>query len=564
MITSSIIGNKTKSFYYEISATFLLSTVAVTFVISCIVFALNGVISGWIFPVSVLISSTAILLPRFNIHDTIKGLITGIMVIAGGCVVSSFLFDNSYDGNAYHQEAITFLLDGWNPFYSQAPTETFWVNHYAKALEIVSATIASATGNIESGKAVNIIIFFSMLFFALSSVEILCKKHSKNLHILIAACICANPVVTSQIFSFYNDYALYCFIVIDLSLFIILLNSKFWTLTLLRMGMATILAADTKFSHFFYMGILWIAMLAYLLHHRRNDKKLYFRFCATGISSALIAFFLTGFHPYMTNTIDFGNPLFPLVGGNVDIMSINTPDIYSGGNRFSNFLISLFSQKIAYDSLLPNPAGFLTLALDSRVQGFGPFMGSILFLSIAYMLLRKANGTAWYAIAVIFLMTFCFEQSWWARYTPFLWLIPCIALISTVSRVRNNNITAKTILGLFFVIMLTTGGAALGLSIAKNISTYLYRKELFTILHKEKQVRIADERFATFIWKMNRQGIEPIPVERDSLDLSRSLYIYGNKPGMPVVELNREDYEKITQASLKSKIMMISNRKITE
>lgn len=563
MITSSIIGNKTKSFYHEVSATFLLSTVAVTFVISCIVFALRGVISGWIFPVSVLISSTVILLPRFNFHDTIKGLITGIIVISGGCIVSSFLFDNSYDGNAYHQEAIAFLIDGWNPFYSQANTETPWVNHYAKALEIVSATIASATGNIESGKAVNLIIFFSMLFFALSSVETLCKKYSKTIHFLITACICANPVVTSQLFSFYNDYALYCLIIINLSLFIFLLNSKSRTLPLLGMGMATILAADTKFSHFFYMGILWVAMLAYLLHHRSNDKRLYLRFCATGISSALIAFFLTGFHPYMTNTIDFGNPLFPLVGGDADIMSVNTPDIYSGGNRFSNFLISLFSQNTAYDSLLPDPAALLTLDLDSRLQGFGPFMGIILLLSIADMVLRKADGTAWYAVAVILFMTFCFEQSWWARYIPFLWLVPCIAMISSASYVRNNKIT-KTTRAILIIIMLTTGGAALGLSLAKNISTYLYRKELFTILRKEKQVRIADEKFATFTWKMNRQGIEPISVERDSLDLSRSLYIYGSKPGMPIVELNRHDYEKITRPSLKSKIMMISNRKITE
>lgn len=50
-------------------------------------------------------------------------------IYAAGC-----LYDLSWDGQAYHQEAVIQLRNGWNPFHD-APLKgihSVWINHYAK------------------------------------------------------------------------------------------------------------------------------------------------------------------------------------------------------------------------------------------------------------------------------------------------------------------------------------------------------------------------------------------------------------------------------------------------
>ncbi|UUZ83650.1 hypothetical protein LJK88_07435 [Paenibacillus sp. P26] len=39
------------------------------------------------------------------------------LLFAAGFIVCGYFFDLSYDGQAYHQEAIIHLSNGWNPVY---------------------------------------------------------------------------------------------------------------------------------------------------------------------------------------------------------------------------------------------------------------------------------------------------------------------------------------------------------------------------------------------------------------------------------------------------------------
>nr|NJM03088.1 hypothetical protein [Desulfobacula sp.] len=80
--------------------------------------------------------------------------------------VSSQFYDTTYDGRAYHQEAIIGLAEGYyNPYYRQLDENeelhALWINHYPKAMEIVSSAVYAFTGDIETGKAFNLLFMIS-------------------------------------------------------------------------------------------------------------------------------------------------------------------------------------------------------------------------------------------------------------------------------------------------------------------------------------------------------------------------------------------------------------------
>lgn len=540
---------------------FLLSTAFLIFAIACIVFASGGSVESWIFPVSTAVALSVTIASAKDTSAAVGSTGIGLAVIILSTIVSAFLYDNSYDGNAYHQESIILLYDGWNPFRQQAPTETLWVAHYAKFLEIASACIAKTTGSIESGKAINLIIFFAMAFVAYPVITNLCSRCSRHTGLLITICLCMNPVVMAQLLTFYNDYALYCYIVILVALYIILFHGLDRRISLIFMALVTVISADTKFTHFFYVGIVWGAIVVHAAATHR--KSLCINLSVAGICAALTGFFLTGFHPYITNISGFGNPFYPLVGSDIDIMTNNTPDLYLGGDRFSNFFVSLFSGTKPFDSVIPDPSVLIRLNADTRTQGFGPFMPLLLILSIMIMVLSRGGRSAWYAIAVATIMTFCFEQSWWARYTPFIWLIPVISMTASAESRRRNIGSIKFIRIAMIILMSLTGVVALATGIAKNVSTRIYRESLFKELQKQDSCRIADNNFYSLTWKMHRRRIKTIESPLSSLDSRCSLYIYGTTPGMPVVELSESGYASMTCPSLKSRIMLINTRKIS-
>ncbi|MEI6728779.1 MAG: hypothetical protein WCK98_04005 [bacterium] len=90
---------------------------------------------------------------------TVASLVITIGSFVVSLNVSQKFYDLSYDGQAYHGEAIIELNEGWNPIYERAPgygggTHSIWLNAYPKASWLNSVSIYKVTGNIESGKTI--------------------------------------------------------------------------------------------------------------------------------------------------------------------------------------------------------------------------------------------------------------------------------------------------------------------------------------------------------------------------------------------------------------------------
>ena len=87
--------------------------------------------------------------------------------------VSRSFFDLSYDGQAYHQEALIQLVRGWNPVYQQlngpeANNMHRWLNHYSKGVWFYESVIFQVTQNMEAAKLFHLWLMMAAFSITLS------------------------------------------------------------------------------------------------------------------------------------------------------------------------------------------------------------------------------------------------------------------------------------------------------------------------------------------------------------------------------------------------------------
>jgi hypothetical protein len=374
-------------------------------------------------------------------------------VIVFSLVISTLFYDYSWDGQTYHQEAIFYLKNGWNPIYEHHASNAsheIWLSHYAKGLETISATIYSTTSNIETGKAVNFILVFASAFlffsFLKTCYEILSLKKKILLTLIFVLC----PVVTAQILTYYIDWAAYSLLLILVPSIVIFLkeHSKY---NLFVIASVVFLAATIKFNIFFWILFVLFIYLIYIFYCK--EYQLFKKIIIICIISSVFAVCVAAFNPYITNIIDHKNPFYPLMGeGKIDIMTDNTPLVLLEKSRLESVFISLF--------LLPDmpTIGYQ----DARIGGFGIFFSSILVLSIIlYCAISFCENRGFknkYRIKydifllILFLSLFILPYAWWARYFPFFYAFPLIMLLYSEQEKKNRQLNILRRLVYFLLI----------------------------------------------------------------------------------------------------------------
>lgn len=409
-------------------------------------FMLGGGIELWIFPTATLLALAcghlALASKKLRSLAIARFYIYCIALLLFALLSSAILYDNSFDGATYHQGAVIDMINGANPFHNPDEIEMLWGKHYAKALEIIAATITVCFNRIECGKAVNILIILSSVFITYAFLRRELSKLSTRHTVLLTAVLTLCPVVIRQAYIYYNDYTLYSLMLLLIISIIEIYRSSHST-SWLTLIITCILAATTKFTIGFYIYLTLAVAIVWIFFTRQ--RTLSYRLAIVGIILIVVGFGLYGFHPYITNTIGWGNPFYPLIGSNVDIMTQNTPEVYIHGNRLSNLFTSLFYNSQGTGVWIPFLSHSMSdyyISYDARIAGFGPLFGYILigaFLLAAWVWStqrkqRSTHNTTTYAIitTLLILACFIFEQSWWMRYIPFLWAVPVISIIYTL------------------------------------------------------------------------------------------------------------------------------------
>ncbi|MGX6446099.1 hypothetical protein ACWM35_23085 [Neobacillus sp. K501] len=368
-------------------------------------------------------------------------LLAGIFVV-GGLFAAQF-YDLSYDGQAYQQEAIIQLANNWNPIFGDpvAVIHELWINHYPKGPWILSAVFYKLTGVIEMGKVFNFTLLISSFLITLGTLSQLFPKQAIK-SIMISVVLAFNPIVLTQLTSFYIDGQIYSLLLIIFCMaYRLFYEYGLWEIVVLCFSI--LLLVNIKFTALVYAGVIGVTYLVVLILFKKKD--IIKRIIWPVVISFIVAIAVIGCNPYITNTIKEGNPFYPLFGKDaVDIMTTNSPANYIYHNPIVSLTHSLFaksenpvnprfSEKKIPFTIKKEELEVFT-APDVRAGGFGPLFGGALLVSVLLLLISLFQG--WKRVRyiifpglILLISVLINPESWWARYTPQIWIAPILIVI---------------------------------------------------------------------------------------------------------------------------------------
>ncbi|CAG7639204.1 hypothetical protein PAESOLCIP111_04020 [Paenibacillus solanacearum] len=368
------------------------------------------------------------------------------LVFAVSFLLSGYFYDLSYDGQAYHQETMIHLAGGWNPVYDEplsVPTgHSLWMNHYARASEIAATAFYKATGLLEHSKLFNALLLVASGCLSFSALSALRPGNSAVVSAAVAVLLALNPVSVYQVFSFYVDGMLASLLLCLLALGALLFVRGGW-LPVTAYTLALMMTINIKFTAIGYAGVLTAGLIVALYMSEQFGKLK--RVFTVALAGTIIGVVLIGYNPYVTNTLRFGHPFYPVAGEEkIDVVKNFTPRNLEQMNPLEQIGASYFAVTTG-NSTEKKPTKFkmpftfsgneLTAFAepDVAVSGFGPLFSGVLLLSLIVLVLafRSRSGPALAATAVIALLIVSAvinPAAWWARYVPQLWAVPLICV----------------------------------------------------------------------------------------------------------------------------------------
>ncbi|MCB0847401.1 MAG: hypothetical protein KDE26_29325, partial [Bacteroidetes bacterium] len=402
----------------------------------------------WIFPVSFLVSLGGLLLANQQLEINHRKTLIPVLLMLFACLgISRFIFDTTFDGQDYHQEAILKLLQDWNPV--SKPSYFSIHHHYPVGSWVTSASVVSFTGMIETGKLFQLLLVIGTVYISYFSLSLI-PTLTQWLRILTSIIITFNPVSLVQTLSHYVDGMLgACYLAVILGGVILWFGNdhkKTSLLAYILIGLSIVIGFSLKFTAVPILGMLIIGTgIIFFINQKIAILK---GLILTAGSGGMLAIGLFAFHPYMTNTLRHGDPFFPFNDPEHQTAIIRTqlPDELLDKNRLEKLVLSTFSQtentpneplkwKIPF-TFNPEKLRFFK-GPDTRVGGWGPWFGGMLILSLSgwiFLLKDKKNHKLALntGLCIVFILgsVFIIPEAWNARYVPQYFFIPVIVMLA--------------------------------------------------------------------------------------------------------------------------------------
>jgi len=425
----------------------------------------------------------------------LNAVLLAAAIITAGFWFSKAYVDQSWDGTAYHQEAILQMVDGWPDFPDKLPASVPYRNQidtYPKAVWVISASIYSATSSLEGAKLLHVVLFacaFLFLFGALLQTS----QVSSGGALLIAATAALNPVVIYQSLSFYVDGQLSSLLTALVGLVLLMLAGVRRN-QLLLLAALIVLMINTKQTGVVYAGILTMALLALVYF---NQREWFRRTMFAAVIGGLLGLGVFGYTPYVTNTINHGNPVYPILGrADVDFESGHRPPDFNEMNGVNRLVRSTFSEPTVpkdAPSVLRIPFTMTQddyisrfWGADIRLGGWGVLFSGALTLSLLGFLLlffvpRKPRTVGLALLGAVAVSVLVNPEAWWARFAPQWYLV---ALIPGALLLFGTKLPVRAF-GLAIVLVLLVNSSLVG------YTYYPFNKEL-TAKHHDYLKLIVD------------------------------------------------------------------------
>ena len=432
---------------------FLFLIPVVIFVISTLLLFLKFPVLGIIYPVSIILAG--ILVYQLEIkNEKERSLNRFLFILLGGGLtfislwLSGLFYDVSFDGQWYHQDAIIFLSEGWNPFHddfianaSVSGNNANYVNHYPKATWIYQSVVYLFFGGIELGKSLHLQLIFSfgLLLFAYLSRR---TKLSLFHRCLITLLTIVSPITLGQIFSFYVDGILYCFLGINLLFLLdryVHRNGR-----LLWVFLSFIFLINIKFTGLVYALLFALGCIGYATWH---ERKALFNMAFHFVIMILIGVFLFGYPTYGRNIIEKNHVFYPIMGKNnegLKIAQAQYPKDFINLNRFQKFLRahaaipnytaethpSVEKKQLFNPTFIRSTIPYFENHQPVTMSPFGPFELELWLLFGISLVLFFVNVRRYsiYLLLLLILFSMIIQPEFWnLRYAPqLLWLIVII------------------------------------------------------------------------------------------------------------------------------------------
>ncbi|MES2559912.1 MAG: hypothetical protein V4590_09245 [Bacteroidota bacterium] len=372
-------------------------------------------------------------------------LMIGMLFAAG--LISMNVYDFSYDGMWYHQDAVRLLEQGWNPYHhilsvGETAGSYLFVNHYPKAVWTSEAVVYAFSNKLESAKIINWIFLYAS--FCLSAYTL--RKvflFGWFWTVLIGLMISFNPVVICQLFSFYID-GIVANLILCLLLIVLLYIKGVLSLPLflVLLSCTAIFLINTKFTALVYVCIFSAVYFAYqwFLKKREAIRTVY-------VAGSIVALgvLVFGYPTYVNNTLTKGHPFYPIMGeDNVGGVILNTPNPtnFRGRNRFEQFNLATFAKPLW--SRAPESSKSKALftiegitiydeykRADPEMSGFGPLFAEVVFMLLGGILILLVWNRKVFTLdiciglATLVFSIICIPAFWHARYAPQIWTLVC-------------------------------------------------------------------------------------------------------------------------------------------
>jgi hypothetical protein len=406
-------------------------------------------------------------------------------------------------------------------------------------MEIVSSAVYAFTGNIETGKAFNLLFMISNILMGIG-VFLRWGRLSQGAGIVFSMILGLNPVAVCQSLTYYVDgQTWYLLLAGAYLIFLFILEKRTaWNMIL---ALVIFSLANIKFTSLVYLMVMMAGYYLILLL-TRPGKELIQTAMITG-ATILIAVFFIGFNPYVTNTLINGHPFYPVYGENkVDIITGNAPHEFKDKNRFEKFYLSFLGRsgnlmRAWSDEKIDLKPPFTfdleeikaMAGYDVRVAGFGPLFSGIFLVSALLYVLNKLGklggkteekgkdrfpGKASWIDAFLFFVVFSVvinPEFWWARYVPQLWAVPVLMLLgSGFSGKKPGLALVPVAFYLMSIFMIST------VYIGSNIKeTRALKRELELLSESSQKMAVYFENFRSDRLKLMKKGIAYIETKDD-------------------------------------------------
>jgi hypothetical protein len=401
---------------------------------------------------------------------------------AYGISVNNKLYDASFDGQGYHSEAITSLIEGWNPIYQPVTNNLnqyikdqksyVWLDGYPKLPWYQSAAIYDLTHDYKDVKFLNFAIIFAafnMAFLIISSLTFTANKNINSvIAILLSVFILIQPTSLIQSTTASLDGLIYYLQVIFFGILYLIYKEfkdktpyQYFHYLNLAATIAVIVNVKTAGLVYSIFFLFMFGLYTLLIHFKEFQKIL-----LAGILGLVIGVVALGFNPYLNNIIYHKNILYPVFGNNESALYQNTPSNYRDKGNFEIFVKSIFfkTDNVFLDgegepAQLKLPFTWDASELESlkdpelKKGGDGPFFsGGLLIAIVAFILaiahhysriLRhnpffdtKQNSEAIRTIFLVLFVLLSFTLSFiltktssTLRYIPHIWIFVTIFLV---------------------------------------------------------------------------------------------------------------------------------------